>query len=124
MTQYLLSIYRERTLTEEEFQQSYIDVNAVADELETAGGLVFAGGLNRTSPTFVVRSVDGKIVTTDGPFTESKEQLGGFWIVEAAGIDVARALGAKLTAACRHPVEVCAFEGEDTAVEELFGHTA
>jgi hypothetical protein len=124
MTQYLLSIYRDdKTLSEEEFQQSYVDVNALADELTAAGSLVFAGGLNRTAPT-VVRSVDGKIVTTDGPFAESKEQLGGFWIVEADDVDAARDSAAKLAAACRRPIEVCPFEQEDATVDELFSHTA
>ncbi len=122
MTQYLLSIYRDdRPLSEEEFQRSYEDVNALADELTAAGGLVFGGGLNHSTPT-VVRSVDGKIVTTDGPFAETKEQIGGFWIIEADDLDAAREWAAKLTAACRRPIEVRTFEDEDATVEELFEH--
>jgi hypothetical protein len=122
MTQYLLSIYRdERTLTEEEFQQSYLDVNALADELSAAGGLVFGGGLNHSTPA-VVRSVDGKVVTTDGPYAETKEQIGGFWIIEADGIDAARAWAAKLTLACRRPIEVRTFEDDEATVDELFEH--
>ncbi len=123
MTQYLLSIYRDdRPLSEDEFQQSYKDVNALADELTAAGGLVFGGGLNHSTPT-VVRSVDGKIVTTDGPFAETKEHLGGFWIIEADDLDAAREWAAKLTAACRRPIEVRTFENQDATVEELFEHT-
>ena len=122
MTQYLLSIYRDdRPLSEEEFQRSYEDVNALADELTAAGGLVFGSGLNHSTPT-VVRSVDGKIVTTDGPFAETKEQIGGFWIIEADDLDAAREWAAKLTAACRRPIEVRTFEDEDATVEELFEH--
>jgi hypothetical protein len=124
MTQYLLSIYRDdKRLTEEEFGESYRDVNALADELTAAGGLVFAGGLNHATPT-VVRSVDGKIITTDGPFAETKEHLGGFWIIEAENLDAAFAWAAKLTAACRRPVEVRTFEREDASVEELLEHSS
>src|SRR6187549_2682997 len=116
MTQYLLSIYRDdRVLSEEEFQQSYLDVNALADELTAAGGLVFGGGLDPSPPT-VVRSVNGKIVTTDGPFAETKEQIGGFWIIEADGLDAAREWAAKLTAACRRAIEVRTFEHDDATV--------
>jgi hypothetical protein len=122
MTQYLLAIYRDdKPLSEEQFQQSYVDVNAVADELEGIGGLVFGGGLDNATRT-VVRSVDGKIVTTDGPFAETKEELGGFWIIRVDDFDAAREWGAKLAAACRHPVEVSTFEDDDATVEELFGH--
>ena len=124
MTQYLLSIYRDdRPLSEKEFQQSYVDVNAVADELKATGGLVFAGGLNHATPT-VLRSVDGKVVTTDGPFAETKEQLGGFWIIKVDDVDAAREWAAKLTVACRRPIEVSTFEDDDATVEELFSHTA
>ena len=122
MTQYLLSIYRDdRVLTEEEFQQSYVDVNALADELTAAGGLVFGGGLDPSQPT-VVRSVNGKIVTTDGPFAETKEQIGGFWIVETDGADAAREWAAKLAAACRRPIEVRTFAEDDATVGELLEH--
>jgi hypothetical protein len=124
MTQYLLSIYRDdRRLSEAEFQQSYEDVNAVADELTAAGGLVFGGGLDPSTPT-VVRSVDGKIVTTDGPFTDTKEHLGGFWIIEVDDVEAAREWAAKLTVACRRPVEVRTFEHDDASVEELFEHSS
>jgi hypothetical protein len=122
MTQYLLSIYRDdKPLSEEEFQQSYVAVNALADELTAAGGLVFGGGLNPSPPT-VLRSVNGKVVTTDGPFAETKEQLGGFWIIEVDDLDAAREWGGKLTLACRRPVEVRTFEDDDATVEELFEH--
>jgi hypothetical protein len=124
MTQYLLAVYNdpERNLSEEEFGQTYIDVNVVADELTALGGLIFGGGLNRAAPTAVVRSVDGKVVATDGPFAESKEQLGGFWVIDVASFDDAREWGLKLSAASRSPIEVAVFESEDASVDELFGH--
>ena len=123
MTQYLLAIYRDDTpRSEEEFEQTYRDVNALADELAAAGGLVFGGGLNHETPT-VVRSIDGKIVMTDGPFAETKEQLGGFWIIEADDVDAAREWGARLAAALRRTIEVSTFEQDDATVEELFEHS-
>jgi hypothetical protein len=123
MTQYLLAIYRDDTpRTEEEFRQSYVDINALADELRAAGGLIFAGGLNHSTPA-VVRSIGGKIVTTDGPFIETKEYLGGFWIIEAADFDAAREWGARLAAALRRTIEVSTFEEDDATVEELFEHS-
>jgi hypothetical protein len=123
MTQYLLSIYRDdKPRSEEEFQHSYEAVNALADELTAAGGLVFGGGLNHETPT-VVRSIDGEIVATDGPFAETKEHLGGFWIIEVDDLDAAREWAAKLTVACRRPIEVSTFEDDDATVQELFEHT-
>jgi hypothetical protein len=122
MKQYLLSIYRdEASLSEEELQRSYDAVNALADELTAAGGLVFAGGLNHSTST-VVRVVDDQIVTTDGPFAETKEHLGRFWIVEAADLGAAREWGARLAVACRRTIEVSTFEDDDATVEELFEH--
>ena len=106
MTQYLLSIYRDdRRLSEAEFQQSYKDVNAVADELTAAGGLVFGGGLNPSPPT-VLRSVNGKVVTTDGPFAETKEQLGGYYLLEATDLNDAIKVAARIPGARTGSIEV------------------
>ena len=58
---------------------------------------------------------DGEVVTTDGPFAETKEQLGGFWVIEAADLDAALALAAKAHGACRAPVEVRPFQDEPEA---------
>jgi hypothetical protein len=124
MAQYLLAIYRDTApRSHQRFQQSYGDVNALADELAAAGGLVFAGGLDHSTPT-VIRSVDGAAVTTDGPFAETKEQLGGFWIVEVADVEAARGWGARLALACGYPVEVSTFEPDEATVQQLLDHTA
>jgi hypothetical protein len=120
---YLLSVYNvdgRPPLSEEDFEQSIKDVNDLNAELSAAGAWVFAGGLHAdaTSTATVVRSVDGKIVTTDGPFAETKESLGGFWIIEVLDLDAALAWAAKTTVACRHPIEVRPFwedEVEDTS---------
>lgn len=124
-TQYMLSVHSvegEPHLTAEEFQQSFVDVSALGDELEAAGAWVFAGGLHPASTATVVRSVGGRIVTTDGPFADTKERLGGFWVIKADDLDAALAWAAKAVAACRQPVEVRPFEDEDATPEEIFEH--
>ncbi len=115
MTQYLLSVHMvegEVVPTDEEIQQTYADVDTFNTELRDAGAWVFAGGLHPADTATVVRVTDGEILTTDGPFAETKEQLGGFWVIEAADLDAALAWAAKGAAACRGPVEVRPFQEE------------
>ena|ERR1700744_477717 len=112
MTQYLLSVYPYGTpLTEEQMQESYKNVDAFNQELKQAGAWVFAGGLEEASTATVVRAPGGRVVTTDGPFAETKEQLGGFWVVEAPDLDAALEWAGKGTVACGAPVEVRPFQG-------------
>ena len=66
------------------------------------------------SDATVVRVEKGRPLTTDGPFAETKEQLGGFWVIKAADLDAALAWAAKATVACRAPVEVRPFQDEAT----------
>jgi hypothetical protein len=84
-------------------------------EIQSAGAWVFAGGLHPPSTATVVRVSDGDVLTTDGPYVETKEQLGGFWIIEATDLDAALNWAAKATIACRLPVEVRPFEGDPAA---------
>ncbi len=90
----------------------YKAVDAFNTELRTKGAWVFAGGLHPADTATVVRAKDGEILTTDGPFAETKEQLGGFWVIEAADLDEALALASQATMACRGPVEVRPFQDE------------
>ena len=76
---------------------------------------MFGGGLHPADTATVVKSQDGEIVTTDGPFAETKEHLGGFWVIEAADLDAALAWAAKATVACQGPVEVRPFQDEPEA---------
>ena len=117
MTQYMLAVHHtdEVPLSPEEMQQSYKDTEVLNDEIQAAGVWVFAGGLHPSSTATVVREKDGAVVTTDGPFAETKEQLGGFWIIEAADLDAALDWAAKATRACRLPVEVRPFQDEPPA---------
>jgi hypothetical protein len=115
MTQYLLSVHMvegESTPSEEEMKRAYADVDHFNAELKTAGAWVFAGGLHPADTATVVRVTDGETLTTDGPFAETKEQLGGFWIITATDLDAAVAWAAKATTACRAPVEVRPFQDE------------
>ncbi len=115
MTQYLLSVYMVEGAEEPapaEIEQMYKDVDAVNNEIKAAGAWVFAGGLHPANTATVVRVADGEILTTDGPFPETKEQLGGFWVIEAPDLDAALAWAAKATRACRAPVEVRPFQDE------------
>ena len=115
MTQYLLSVHMvegEPLPSEEEIQQAYKDVDAFNEELKAQGAWVFAGGLHPADTATVVRVKDGEVLTTDGPFAETKEQLGGFWVIEAPDLDTALALAAKATAACKAPVEVRPFQDD------------
>lgn len=119
MTQYLLSVHMvegEQPPSDEDMQQAYKDVDAFNAEVKSSGAWVFAGGLHPADVATVVRVTDGEVVTTDGPFCETKEQLGGFWVLEADDLDAALALAARASAACRAPVEVRPFQ-EDPGSE-------
>jgi hypothetical protein len=119
MTQYLLSVWHspEAPIPDdpEVMQKAFEQVDAFNAELQAKGIWVFGGGLHEPSSATVVRATDGDPVMTDGPFAESKEQLGGFWIIEAPDLDAALALAARASAACMGPVEVRPFQDEPPA---------
>jgi hypothetical protein len=118
MTQYLLAVHMVEGAempSEEAIGRMYADVDAVNEEIKAAGAWVFAGGLHPADVATVVKVQNGDVVTTDGPFAESKEQLGGFWVIEAADLDAALAWAKKATVACQAPVEVRPFQDEPEA---------
>ncbi|MGI8809451.1 MAG: YciI family protein [Acidimicrobiales bacterium] len=118
MTQYLLSVYMvegEPTPSDETMAQMYKDVDTFNEEVKAKGAWVFAGGLHPADTATVVKVADGEVVTTDGPFAETKEQLGGFWVIEAPDLDAALAWAGQATAACQGPVEVRPFQDEPEA---------
>mgnify|MGYP003349722581 CR=1 FL=1 len=113
MTQYLLSVYMGADFTppsEAEMAQMFADVDAVNEQIRAAGAWVFAGGLHPANTATVVKAQDERILTTDGPYLEAKEHLGGFWVIEAADLDEALAWARKATVACRGAVEVRPFQ--------------
>jgi hypothetical protein len=106
--QYLLMIYGDEELwasrTKEENEALYKE--HVAFRKEFAGAIKGGNALQPTSVATTVRIRDGKTLTTDGPFAETKEQLGGFYLVEAANLDEAVAMAAKIPKACDGSIEV------------------
>ena len=88
------------------------DVDAFNQELRAAGAWVFAGGLHEPSTATVVRLQDGEVLTTDGPYVEGKEHVGGLSIIKAPDLDAALEWGRKLARAITLPVEVHLFQGE------------
>jgi hypothetical protein len=97
--------------TSPDAQRLDAQVSAINAELETAGAWVFAGGLHPASSATVVRSSGGAVSMIDGPYAETKEQMGGFWVIEAADLDAALAWAGKAAAACEGPVEIRPFQG-------------
>ncbi|GAA6525504.1 YciI family protein [Intrasporangium sp. DVR] len=110
MTQYLLAVHhRDGYPTpgpDDDLDEVYAAVDRFNAKLEKAGALVFAGGL---VPPGEAKVADGATVT-DGPFSEAKEVLGGFWVIEAASLDEALDLAREGSVACANPVEVRAFQ--------------
>jgi hypothetical protein len=115
MKQYLLSVHGtqgEAMPPPEVMQQMYDDVEKVNQEMRGKGAWVFGGGLTEASDATVVRVEKGEVMLTDGPYVETKEQLGGFWVIKAKDLDEALDWAKKATAACRGPVEVRPFQDE------------
>ncbi len=114
MKQYLVSVYHPEgeALAPEAQEKVMRDVDVLNEEIQAAGAWVFAGGLHPSSTATVVRLKDGDVLTTDGPFAEGKEHIGGFWVIKAPDLDSALDWGRKATRACRVPIEVRPFHDE------------
>ena len=117
MPQYLLSVchdepYEDQDLNDPELQAQMARTGAFNEDLEREGAMVFVAGLHDASTATVVRSDGGKVSMTDGPYAETKEQMGGFWVIEAADFDAALEWAGRASAACERPVEVRATHGD------------
>jgi len=111
MPKYLVAIYHPDDYDpSKEDEAMGRDIDALNEEMEAAGARTFAGGLTsaRTAKS-IRRRPAAQALVTDGPYTEAKEHIGGFWILEAADLEEAVAWGRKAAVACRAPVEVRAF---------------
>ena len=124
MKQYLLSIYQSDAPPPPEvmarMDQIMANVNALVQEAKDAGAWVFNGGLHPPSTTTVVRFKDGDALTTDGPYIEGKEHVGGFMIVKAPDLDAALGWGRKLARVLGNgtdslPIEVRPFQDQTEA---------
>jgi hypothetical protein len=110
MTQYLMSVLFDAPDLATGEEQAAIDV--FNEQLQADGQWVFAGGLASPSTATVVDGRHGEPVFTDGPYLESKEHIAGFWIIEAADLDVALRLAAQGSKSCNRRVELRPFLGE------------
>jgi hypothetical protein len=121
MPRYLLSVYGPAERNEygdypskEEMLQAFADTGAFNEKLQRDGHFVFADGLEQATAATTVDGQGEKPIYTDGPYLESKEYLGGFWVIEAADLDQALALAAEASKACRGKVEVRPFQTEES----------
>ena len=118
MTHYLMSVHGPAEMEEfgnygskEEMEQAFADTGAFNERLKEQGYWVFAGGLQSASTATVVDGTGDAPVMTDGPYLETKEVIGGFWVIDAPDLDVALKLAAEGSKACRGKVEVRPFDG-------------
>jgi hypothetical protein len=111
LTQYLLALHKadDDRRSADQTRQVWTDVTTLHDKMTDAGVFVFQGGLVSAESATVVRQSGGDFLMTDGPYTETKEHLAGFWIIRVADLDAALEW-AKLTAvAQQRPIEVWPF---------------
>lgn len=127
MPRYLLSVYGPAERTEfgsypskDAMLQAFADTGAFNEKLHRDGHFVFADGLEAATSATTVDGQGKRPVFTDGPYLETKEYLGGFWVIEAADLDEALALAAEGSWACRGKVEVRPFQTA-ASVEALLG---
>jgi hypothetical protein len=111
MPRYLVAIHHpdgyDGSLEGEEMMR---DIDVLNEEMQATGARLFAGGLRPVSDARSLRKQpDGKVLVTDGPYLETKEHVGGFWILEAVNLEEAVEWGRKAVVACRAPVEVRPF---------------
>jgi hypothetical protein len=112
MTQYLVAIHHPDNYdpAAAEDEAMHRDIDVVNEEMVAAGIRVFVGGLRPASRAKSVRAKpDGTLSITDGPYLETKEHIGGFWVLDVANEDEALSWGRKAAIACRAPVEVRPF---------------
>ena len=108
MPQYLVAIHLPDDYDPSaESEATVRDITALNKEMIAAGVRTFVGGLEPAGKAKSLRAQpDGRVLVTDGPYIESKEHVGGFWILDTADLDEALAWGQKAAKACRAPVEV------------------
>ena len=118
MTHYLMAVHGPVEREEfgdygskEEMEAAFAATGAFNEKLQAEGYWVFAGGLEPATTATVVDGTGEEPVMTDGPYLETKEAIGGFWVIDAPDLDVALKLAAEASKACRGKVEVRPFEG-------------
>jgi hypothetical protein len=111
MTQYLVAIHHPDDFdSSSETEATVRDIDKLNQEMAAARVVVFVGGLTPVKDARSLRAQPGgRVLITDGPYLETKEHIGGFWVLECATLDDALAWGRKAVIACRAPVEVRPF---------------
>ena len=108
--QYLLMIYRNEAeiggMTAAEHQKVQADYGAFTQSIIQSGNFKAGDGLQPTTTATTIRVRDGKTLTTDGPFAETREQLGGYYLVEAKDLDTALGIAARIPCAKSGSIEV------------------
>jgi len=117
MPQFLLTLHSSTEarpqMSREEMERSWSEIQSVNEALKSSGAWVYGGRLDEPSEAKVVRPRNSRIRVTDGPFIEAKEQIGGFYIIEAADLDAALDWASRTSDAVRRPIEVRRFaQGE------------
>lgn len=116
MPQYLMSVWHDDEYTVEwdspDTKRMFAQVSALNEEMMAAGIWVYANGLQPKSTATVLRSEGGKVSMIDGPYAETKEQMGGFWVIDAPDLDAALGWARRATVACEGPVELRPFQEE------------
>jgi hypothetical protein len=97
-------------VTPDDQQKMYAQVGTFNEDIIAAGVFLFGGGLESASTATVVDASKGDPIYTDGPYLETKEHIGGFWIIDVADLDAALAWAVKGSAACMGKVEVRPFQ--------------
>jgi hypothetical protein len=111
MTQYFISMYQPDGGPPPQLDMDRVmrDLGAIRDELKASGSWVFAGGLRDSDTATVVRVKDGDTLTTDGPYIEGKEHIGGFNVVNLPDLDAALDVARRMSEATGLPIEVRPF---------------
>jgi hypothetical protein len=120
MTRYMLSVHScdgevRQPMSAEEMQCAWEQIGALETEMKSAGAWVFSGRLHDPQTATVVRVANGGVLTTDGPFVEAKEHLGGFYIINADDLDGALDWATRVTHCIGEPIEVRPFAGTSEA---------
>jgi hypothetical protein len=124
MTQYMLSVHVASSgdrapLTEEQQREGFATVAALEAEMETAGAFVFSARLSEPADARVVRRTGGRTRSTDGPYAETKELLGGFYLIDAPDLDAALDWASRVSGAIGEAIEVRRLAGSRAATPAL-----
>ena len=114
MAKYLLSVHSVEgeagaPMTDEDMQRYMEQIHVLEDEMKSEGAWVFGGALHGPDTSTVVRMSNDEVLTTDGPFAEAREHLGGFYIIDAEDLDAALGWASKVTGIVTKPIEVRPF---------------